>query len=184
MRPHSSSHEGAPSHEPSSSLPMPSAENISSPVSCSDYRTLLPLHLASHKLLRGARAPPARRSSVIMRPQSGLMNEPSGSGTCASFSHSHSSNCMLTDRQSSEFLLWLHSCEAADFLIDCAAKLSAQLIITGGGWQSRRGRVRGGPSRRAGPTGDCQDMPSHAPQMQLYMGATFTAYATTTLRAG
>jgi hypothetical protein len=173
MRPHSSSHEGAPSHEPSSSLPMPSAENISSSVSCSDYRTLLPLHLASHKLLRGARAPPARhlRPSGIMRPQSGLMNEPSGSGTCASFSHSHSSNCMLTDRQSSEFLLWLHSCEAADFLIDCAAKLSAQLI-------------RGGPSRRAGPTGDCQDMPSHAPQMQLYMGATFTAYATTTLRAG
>jgi hypothetical protein len=45
---------------------------------------------------------------------------------------------------------WLHSCEAADFVIDCAAKLSAQLIITGGGWQSDRGRVRGGPSRRAG----------------------------------
>jgi hypothetical protein len=65
MRPHSSSHEGAPSHEPSSSLPMPSAENISSSVSCSDYRTLLPLHLASHKLLRGARAPPARHASVM-----------------------------------------------------------------------------------------------------------------------
>ena len=35
-------------------------------------------------------------------------------------------------------------------MIDCAAKIAAQLIITGGGWQSRRGRVRGGPSRRAG----------------------------------
>jgi hypothetical protein len=29
-----------------------------------------------------------------------------------------------------------------------------------------------------------QDEPSHAPQMKLYTGATFTAYATTTLRAG
>ena len=45
---------------------------------------------------------------------------------------------------------WLHSCEAADFVIDCAAKLAAQLIITGGGWKSPRGRARGGPSRRAG----------------------------------
>ena len=45
---------------------------------------------------------------------------------------------------------WLHSCEAADFVIDCAAKLAAQLINTGGGWQSRRERARGGPSRCAG----------------------------------
>jgi hypothetical protein len=45
---------------------------------------------------------------------------------------------------------WLHSCEAADFVIDCAANLAAQLINTGGGWQSRRERARGGPSRRAG----------------------------------
>jgi hypothetical protein len=29
-----------------------------------------------------------------------------------------------------------------------------------------------------------QDEPSHAPQMKLYTGATFAAYATTTLRAG
>jgi hypothetical protein len=35
-------------------------------------------------------------------------------------------------------------------VIDCAAKIAARLIITGGGWQSRCGRVRGGPSRRAG----------------------------------
>jgi hypothetical protein len=45
---------------------------------------------------------------------------------------------------------WLHSCEAADFVIDCVAKLPAQLIITCGSWKSRCGRVRGGPSRRAG----------------------------------
>jgi hypothetical protein len=31
---------------------------------------------------------------------------------------------------------------------------------------------------------DGQDEPSHAPQMKLYTGATFAAYATTTLRAG
>eukprot|EP01047_Picozoa_sp_COSAG01_P004444 COSAG01_NODE_146_length_24099_cov_25.341208_26_plen_203_part_00 len=41
---------------------------------------------------------------------------------------------------------WLHSCEAADFVIDCAAKLPAQLIITGGGWKSRRGTPRRAPS--------------------------------------
>jgi hypothetical protein len=29
-----------------------------------------------------------------------------------------------------------------------------------------------------------QDEPSHAPQMKLYTGATFAAYATKTLRAG
>ena len=79
---------------------------------------------------------------------------------------------------------WLHSCEAADFLIDCAAKLRAQLIITRGGWQSRRGGSEAAEAAARGATGDCQDMPSHAPQMPLYMGATFTAYATTTLRAG
>ena len=77
-----------------------------------------------------------------------------------------------------------YSCEAADFVIDCAAKLPAQLIITGGGWQSRRGGSEAAEAAARGATGDCQDMPSHAPQMPLYMGATFTAYATTTLRAG
>jgi hypothetical protein len=35
-----------------------------------------------------------------------------------------------------------------------------------------------------GATGDCQDMSCHASRMKLYTGATFTAYATTTLRAG
>ena len=79
-----------------------------------------------------------------------------------------------------------HSCEAADFMIDCATKLVAQLIITctGGGWQSRREGSEAAQAAGRGATGDCQDMPSHAPQMQLYMGATFTAYATTTLRVG
>jgi hypothetical protein len=80
---------------------------------------------------------------------------------------------------------WLHSCEAADFVIDCAAKLPAQLIITGGGWQSRRGRAR--QRRPKPPSGGrlatCQDMPSHAPRMSCYTGATSTTNATTTLRA-
>eukprot|EP01047_Picozoa_sp_COSAG01_P142122 COSAG01_NODE_73289_length_248_cov_39.926174_1_plen_44_part_01 len=32
-----------------------------------------------------------------------------------------------------------------------------------------------------GATGDCQDMPSHAPRMSCYTGATSTTNATTTL---
>jgi hypothetical protein len=47
--------------------------------------------------------------------------------------------------------------------------------------------VEGSEAAQAAPrglTGDCQDMPSHAPRMSCYTGATSTTYATTTLRAG
>ena len=77
-----------------------------------------------------------------------------------------------------------YSCEAADFVIDCAAKLPAQLIITGGGWQSRCGGSEVAQAAARGATGDCQDMPSNASRMSCYTGATSTTYATTSLRAG
>ena len=74
--------------------------------------------------------------------------------------------------------------ESADFKIDCAAKLPAQVIITGGGWQSRCGGSEVAQAAARGATGDCQDMPSNASRMSGYTGATSPTYATTSRRAG
>jgi hypothetical protein len=71
----------------------------------------------------------------------------------------------------------LHSCEAADFVIDCAAKLPAQLIITGGGWKSRCGRVcslsQMAPSSPQ-PGGDFVVCKAAPPQDITTSGATLT----------
>jgi hypothetical protein len=84
-----------------------------------------------------------------------------------------------------------NSCEAADFVIETSDCLCFKISGTANHYGRRLAVPPWKGQRRPKPpcggrlaTGDCPDIPSHAPRMSCYTGATSTTNATTTLRAG